>query len=45
MLSQDKLRSVRKEKLPWAFTSPIRSEVYFVNLKVFNNLKWGTRDP
>jgi membrane protease subunit (stomatin/prohibitin family) len=31
--------------LPWAFTSPIRSEVYFVNLKVFNNLKWGTRDP
>lgn len=31
--------------LPWAFTSPIRAEVYFVNLKVFNNLKWGTRDP
>jgi membrane protease subunit (stomatin/prohibitin family) len=31
--------------LPWAFTSPFRAEVYFVNLKVFNNLKWGTRDP
>jgi membrane protease subunit (stomatin/prohibitin family) len=31
--------------LPWAFTSPIRAEVYFVNLKIFNNLKWGTRDP
>ncbi len=31
--------------LPWAGTSPLRAEVYFVNLKVFTNLKWGTRDP
>lgn len=31
--------------LPWAFTSPLRAEVYFVNIKVFTNLKWGTRDP
>jgi membrane protease subunit (stomatin/prohibitin family) len=31
--------------LPWGFTSPLRAEVYFVNLKVFTNLKWGTRDP
>ncbi|HID96737.1 MAG TPA: SPFH domain-containing protein [Thermodesulfobacteriaceae bacterium] len=31
--------------LPWGFTSPFRAEVYFVNLKVFNNLRWGTRDP
>lgn len=30
---------------PWAMTSPLRAEVYFVNLKVFTNLKWGTRDP
>ena len=26
-------------------TSPLRAEVYFVNLKTFTNLKWGTRDP
>jgi membrane protease subunit (stomatin/prohibitin family) len=31
--------------LPWAFKSPFRAEVYFVNLKVFPNLRWGTRDP
>lgn len=30
---------------PWAMTSPLRAEVYLVNLKVFTNLKWGTRDP
>lgn len=30
---------------PWAFSSPLRAEVYFVNLKVFPDLKWGTRDP
>jgi membrane protease subunit (stomatin/prohibitin family) len=30
---------------PWGFTSPLRAEVYFVNLKVFTNLRWGTRDP
>lgn len=31
--------------IPWAMTSPLRAEVYFVNLKVFANLKWGTMDP
>ncbi len=30
---------------PWGMTSPLRAEVYFVNMKVFTNLKWGTRDP
>jgi membrane protease subunit (stomatin/prohibitin family) len=31
--------------IPWAMHSPLRAEVYMVNLKVFTNLKWGTRDP
>lgn len=31
--------------MPWGAKSPLRAEVYFVNLKVFPNLKWGTRDP
>lgn len=31
--------------LPWAMTSPLRAEVYLANMKVFPNLKWGTRDP
>jgi len=31
--------------LPWAMSSPLRAEVYLVNMKVFPNLKWGTRDP
>jgi membrane protease subunit (stomatin/prohibitin family) len=31
--------------IPWGMTSPLRAEVYFVNMKVFTNLKWGTRDP
>jgi membrane protease subunit (stomatin/prohibitin family) len=31
--------------LPWAMNSPLRAEMYMVNLKVFANLKWGTRDP
>ena len=31
--------------LPWAMNSPLRAEVYFINMKVFTNLKWGTRDP
>jgi membrane protease subunit (stomatin/prohibitin family) len=35
----------RLASLPWGLTSPLRAEVYFVNLKVFTNLKWGTRDP
>ncbi len=30
---------------PFGFNSPFRSEVYFVNLKVFTNLKWGTKHP
>jgi membrane protease subunit (stomatin/prohibitin family) len=30
---------------PWGMTSPLRAEVYFVNMKTFTNLKWGTRDP
>ena len=31
--------------VPWGMTSPLRAEVYFINMKVFPNLKWGTRDP
>jgi membrane protease subunit (stomatin/prohibitin family) len=31
--------------IPWGLTSPLRAEVYFVNMKVFPNLKWGTKDP
>ena len=31
--------------LPWAMNSPLRAEMYFINLKIFTNLKWGTRDP
>jgi len=31
--------------LPWGLSSPLRAEVYFINIKVFTNLKWGTRDP
>jgi membrane protease subunit (stomatin/prohibitin family) len=31
--------------IPWGMSSPLRAEVYFVNMKVFTNLKWGTRDP
>ena len=31
--------------IPWGMKSPLRAEVYFVNLKIFTNLKWGTRDP
>uniref|UniRef100_UPI00262D44DE SPFH domain-containing protein n=1 Tax=uncultured Desulfobulbus sp. TaxID=239745 RepID=UPI00262D44DE len=30
---------------PWGLVSPLRAEVFFVNLKVFSDLKWGTRDP
>lgn len=30
---------------PFGFNSPFRAEVYFVNQKVFTNLKWGTRNP
>jgi membrane protease subunit (stomatin/prohibitin family) len=31
--------------LPWGMTSPLRAEVYMANMKVFPNLKWGTREP
>lgn len=31
--------------IPWAMTSPLRAEVYITNMKVFPNLKWGTREP
>lgn len=31
--------------IPWGMTSPLRAEVYIANMKVFPNLKWGTRDP
>jgi membrane protease subunit (stomatin/prohibitin family) len=31
--------------LPWGMTSPLRAEVYITSMKVFPNLKWGTRDP
>jgi membrane protease subunit (stomatin/prohibitin family) len=31
--------------LPWGMSSPLRAEMYFVNMKVFTDLKWGTRDP
>ena len=31
--------------MPWGMTSPLRAEVYMVNLKTFTDLKWGTRDP
>jgi len=30
---------------PYGFNSPFRAEVYFINSKVFTNLKWGTKDP
>lgn len=30
---------------PWRGDSPLRAEVYMVNLKYFTNLKWGTRNP
>jgi membrane protease subunit (stomatin/prohibitin family) len=31
--------------IPWGMKSPLRAEVYFVSLKDFANLTWGTRDP
>ncbi|SHJ85583.1 Membrane protease subunit, stomatin/prohibitin family, contains C-terminal Zn-ribbon domain [Desulfatibacillum alkenivorans DSM 16219] len=30
---------------PWGMQSPLRAEVYMVNMKTFTDLKWGTRDP
>lgn len=31
--------------IPWRGDSPLRAEVYMVNLKCFTNLKWGTSQP
>jgi membrane protease subunit (stomatin/prohibitin family) len=31
--------------LPFGFKSPFRAEVYFINLKVFINMRWGTKEP
>jgi membrane protease subunit (stomatin/prohibitin family) len=31
--------------LPFGFKTPFRAEVYFVNQKVFTDLKWGTAQP
>ena len=30
---------------PFGFESPFRTEVYFINLKVFTDAKWGTKRP
>jgi membrane protease subunit (stomatin/prohibitin family) len=30
---------------PFGFNSPFRAEVYFINLKVFTDTKWGTKHP
>jgi len=35
----------RALSLPFGFASPFRASVYFVNIKVFTDLKWGTREP
>jgi membrane protease subunit (stomatin/prohibitin family) len=31
--------------IPWRGDSPLRAEVYIVNMKYFTNLKWGTQNP
>ncbi|MFN2355502.1 MAG: SPFH domain-containing protein [Desulfopila sp.] len=31
--------------IPWRGNSPLRAEVYIVNMKYFTNLKWGTSNP
>jgi len=31
--------------IPFGGDTPFKAEVYFVNLKVFTNIKWGTKDP
>jgi len=31
--------------IPFGGDTPFKAEVYFVNLKVFTNIKWGTREP
>lgn len=31
--------------LPFGFNSPFRAEVIFVNMKLFTDMKWGTKEP
>lgn len=31
--------------LPYGGTSPFRADVYYVNRKVFTDMKWGTKEP
>jgi membrane protease subunit (stomatin/prohibitin family) len=31
--------------LPFGFTSPFEAFVYFVSMKTFSDLKWGTKEP
>ena len=31
--------------LPYGFRSPFRAAVYFVNQKIFTQLRWGTKNP
>lgn len=31
--------------IPWGLKSPLRAEVYLLNMKTFTNNKWGTKDP
>jgi membrane protease subunit (stomatin/prohibitin family) len=31
--------------MPFGGTSPFRADVYFVNRKVFTDMKWGTKEP
>jgi len=35
----------RMLSFPFGFNSPFRAEAYFINLKVFTDLKWGTKHP
>ena len=32
-------------RLGYGTDSPLRAEVYFMNMKLFSNLKWGTSEP
>ena len=33
------------ENWPYGFSSPFKAEVYFLNMRRFINLKWGTKNP
>lgn len=33
------------ESWPHGFSSPFKAEVYFINLRRFTDLKWGTKNP